>query len=345
MKSFLLYGKKDVRYSDIPYPEPTENHEVIVKVKSVGICGSDIHYYKDGKIGDFIPKEPFALGHEFSGVIEKASPLHPRLKIGTRVSINPSRPCKTCTTCKAGKQNLCPDMKYIGSASVYPHLNGGFSEYIKIPAENCVTLEDFISFETAALLEPLSVVLHALSLAGDIKRKSVLITGAGTIGQLCHMVANLYTDEAVVITDIRDSALEKAQEIGTTAALNPKNSNFETEVISYAPEGYDILLEASGANTILTNSVKFLKKGGKVIQLGMFGDGAQFPFAAFMKNELTYQPSFRFNNEYEKALELLQTKQIDLTQIISDRFPYDRIPDAIEKASCSLNDIKIIIEN
>lgn len=345
MKSYLLYGKKEVRFSDIPYPETTANNEVIVHVKSVGICGSDIHYYKDGKIGDFIPKEPFALGHELSGVIEQESTLYPRLKKGTRVSINPSRPCKTCATCKTGKQNLCPSMKYIGSASVYPHLNGGFSEYIKIPAENCVVIDDFISFETAALLEPLSVVLHAISLAGDLQGKSVLITGAGTIGQLCHMVAKLSTSASIVITDIRDSALEKALEIGVTAALSPKHPDFEKDVMALAPNGYDILLEASGAPNILPNTVSFLKKGGKVIQLGMYPEGAQFPFAAFMKNEITYQPSFRFNNEYGKALDLLKTKQLDLTKIISDRFPYDKIPDAMKKAASSLSDIKIIIEN
>ncbi|RTE53913.1 L-idonate 5-dehydrogenase [Arenibacter aquaticus] len=345
MKSYLLYGKKDVRYCDIPYPDDTADNEVIVKIKSVGICGSDIHYYKDGKIGDFIPREPFALGHELSGVIEKESSLYPKLKKGTRVAINPSRPCKTCVHCKAGKQNLCPSMKYIGSASVYPHLNGGFSEYIKIPAENCVPLKDFISFEMASLLEPLSVVLHALNLAGDLEGKSVLITGAGTIGQLCHMAASLYTTEPIVITDIRTPALIKATKIGVTAALNPLEPDFEANLSSLAPQGFDILLEASGANKILTNTVKFIKKGGKIVQLGMHHDDAQFPFAACMKNELTFQSSFRFNQEYSLAVELLEQQKIDLTKIITNRFPFDEIPEAMKSASDSIEDIKIIVEN
>tara|TARA_R110002050_G_scaffold67924_1_gene147286 strand:- start:108612 stop:109649 length:1038 start_codon:yes stop_codon:yes gene_type:complete len=345
MKSYLLYGKTDIRYSDIPYPEDTAENEVIVKVRSVGICGSDIHYYKDGKIGDFIPKAPFALGHELSGEIEKESSLYPKLKKGTRVSINPSRPCKTCIHCKAGKQNLCPSMKYLGSASVFPHLNGGFSEYIKIPAENCVPLKDFISYEMAALLEPLSVVLHALTIAGDLKGKSVLVTGAGTIGQLCHMAANLYTSQPVVITDIRTAALEKATEIGVTAALNPLKPGFEEELFSLTPNGFDILLEASGASTILTNTVKFMKKGGKIVQLGMHHDNAEFPFSAFMKNELTFQPSFRFNQEYTLALKLLEEQKIDLTKIITNRFPFDEIPEAMKKASDSNEDIKIVVQN
>ncbi|MCM4164705.1 MULTISPECIES: alcohol dehydrogenase catalytic domain-containing protein [unclassified Arenibacter] len=345
MKSYLLYGKKDLRYCDIPYPNDTSDDEVIVRIKSVGICGSDIHYYNDGKIGDFIPQEPFALGHELAGIIEKESPLNPTLKKGTRVGINPSRPCKTCWYCMEGKQNLCPKMMYIGSASIFPHLNGGFSEYIKIPAENCIPLKDFISFEMAALLEPLSVVLHALSVAGDLKGKSVLVTGAGTIGQLCLMAAGLYTSEPIVITDIRTPALKKAKENGATAALNPQESGFEKEITALAPNGYDILLEASGAGTILNTMVKFMKKGSKILQLGMLQDNAPFPFVTFMKHELTFQSSFRFNNEYALAIALLEKQKIDLTKIITNRFPFDKIPEAMTTASNSLNDIKIIVEN
>ena len=333
-----------MRFCEIPYPE-TKTDEVVVKVKSVGICGSDIHYFKDGKIGDFVPKKPFALGHELAGIIDKESPLYPNLKKGTRIGVNPSRPCKKCVQCMAKKYNLCPSMKYLGSASVFPHLNGGFSEYIKIPGENCVPLADFISFEMAALLEPLSVVLHALSLAGNLKGKSVLITGAGTIGQLCHMVAALHTTAPIVITDPRIAALEKARQIGVTAALNPNEAGFKKNLLSIAPNGFNILLEASGAATILTHTVKFIKKGGVIIQLGMYHDDAEFPFAAFMKNELTFRPSFRFNMEYMKAMDLLETKKIDVTAIITGRFPFDKIPVAMKKASNSLADVKIMIAN
>lgn len=344
MRSYLLYGKKDVRFCEIPYPDAAKN-EVIIHVKSVGICGSDVHYYKDGKIGNFIPKAPFALGHELAGVIDQESPLFPNLKKGSRVSINPSRPCKNCSVCNEGLFNLCPSMKYIGSASVYPHLNGGFSEYIKIPGENCIPLANHISFEMAALLEPLSVVLHAITKAGNIKGKSILITGAGTIGQLCHMAAALYTSKTIVITDIRNPALDMARNLGVTAALNPQDSNFKATLNDIAPNGFDILLEASGASNILSQNVTFLKKGGQVIQLGMFSDGAQFPFADFMKNELTFQPSFRFSTEYNLAVELLEKRKLDLTKIVTSRFTYDKIPEAIKKAANSTQDIKIVVEN
>ncbi|MCL4106749.1 UNVERIFIED_CONTAM: hypothetical protein GTU68_048193 [Idotea baltica] len=344
MRSFLLYDKNDVRFCEIPYPEAAKN-EVVVQVKSVGICGSDVHYYKDGKIGDFIPKEPFALGHELSGIINKESPMFPNLTKGTRVSINPSRPCRNCSTCNEGLFNLCPSMKYIGSASVYPHLNGGFSEFIKIPGENCVKLADFISFEMAALLEPLSVVLHAIGKAGQLKGKSVLITGAGTIGQLCHMVAALQSPSKVVITDIRNSALDVAKKFQVTAALSPTEQNFDKTLNNIAPSGFDILLEASGASNILKENVKFLRKGGTVIQLGMFSEKAQFPFADFMKNELNFQTSFRFNNEYDLAVNLLEKRALDLTRIITSRFSYDKIPEAIKHAASSTEEIKVVVEN
>jgi threonine dehydrogenase-like Zn-dependent dehydrogenase len=204
MDAFLLYGKRDIRHADIPYPEPSAN-EVIIKVKSVGICGSDIHYFMDGKNGNFVPKAPFALGHEVSGIIDHESPLFPELKKGTRVGVNPSQPCELCSYCQEGLFNLCPSMKYIGSASIFPHLNGGFSEFVRIPAKNCFILPEHIGFDEAALLEPLSIVLHALSKAGDLKGKSVLITGAGTIGQLTQMACKYYGSKTL-ITDIRTSS-------------------------------------------------------------------------------------------------------------------------------------------
>ncbi len=343
MRSYLLFGQNDLRFCEISDPKPARD-EVVVKVKSIGICGSDVHYYKDGKIGDFIPKEPFALGHEVSGIIHKESPVHPSLSTGTRVSINPSRPCNECIQCKTKKYNLCPNMKYLGSASVYPHLNGGFAEYITLPGSNCIPLDDSISFETGALLEPLFIVLHALSLAGTLKGKTLLITGAGTIGQLCHMTASLYTSEPIVITDPRPVPLSKAKELGVFAALNPENPNFGDNLHEVAPDGFDLLIEASGASSILPSTVKFMKMGGMVIQLGMYHDHAQFPFAAFMRKELTFQPSFRFNQEFPKALELVRTKKINLTDIITDNFQFDHIPEAMQRAS-GTESIKIMVEN
>lgn len=343
MKVFLLHGKRDIRQSELSYPDTSVN-EVVVKVKCVGICGSDVHYYKDGKIGSFIPKAPFALGHELSGVIDKVSSLYPKLKKGTRVSINPSHPCKDCWFCKQGDFNICPSMKYIGSASVFPHINGGFSEYIRISAENCFVLADHIGFDEAALLEPLSVVLHALSKAGELDGKSVLITGAGTIGQLTQMACKYY-GATTVITDIRPSVLELAKKMGASAALNPRETDFEKQISAAEAVGFDVLFEASGVSGILGDCVKHLKKGGKVIQLGTGQEGSPFPYSSFMKNELSFQSSFRFSQEYSQAFDLVANKEIDLTQIITNRFPFKSIPEAMQKACESAEDIKIIVEN
>lgn len=343
MNAFLLYGKRDIRHSELTYPNAAAN-EVVVKVKCVGICGSDVHYYQDGKIGSFIPQAPFALGHELAGIIDQESSLYPNLKKGTRISINPSHPCKTCSYCKQGNFNICPSMKYIGSASVFPHINGGFSEYIRISAENCFVLPDHIGYAEATLFEPLSVALHALSKADNLSGKSVLITGAGTIGQLTQMACRHY-GATTVITDIQPSKLELAKRLGVAAALNPRNPDFEKEITAIEPNGFDVLFEASGAPGILCDSVQYLKKGGKVIQLGTGHEGNPFPYSSFMKNELSFQSSFRFSLEYSQAFDLVVNKEIDLTQIITDRFPFESIPEAMRKASESKEDIKIIVEN
>lgn len=343
MDAFLLFGKRDIRYSELPYPDAGPG-EVIVRVKSVGICGSDVHYFKDGKIGSFIPKAPFALGHELSGIIEEETNLFPKLKKGTRVSINPSRPCKTCSYCQQGQYNLCPSMKYLGSASVFPHLNGGFSEFICIPAENCFVLPEYVDFDEAALLEPLSVVLHALSKAGDLKDKSVIITGGGTIGQLTQMACRYYGAKTF-ITDIRPSSLEMAKKLGAYAALNPRDLNFQQQILAMEPDGIDLLIEASGAPGVLGDSIGCMTKGARIIQLGNCHEGDSFPYAEFMKKELSFQTSFRFSTEYELAYEILLSRKMDLKPIITDRYLFKDIPKAIQKASDSVEDIKIIIEN
>lgn len=339
MKAFQLHGKRDIRLDEIPLPDPVID-EVIVKVSSVGICGSDVHYFKDGKIGSFIPREPFALGHELSGIIYKTAANGSDLSIGTRVAINPSQPCLNCIYCLEGQSHLCANMTYMGSASVYPHQNGGFSEYVKVPAKNCIPLPDTMSSEEAALLEPLSIVLHAFSKAGETKGMKILITGAGTIGQLCLMVAKYYKASFVTVTDVRPIAIQMSQDLGADKSVNVEKSGNLDQL-----QNYDILFEASGVNGALDQAVKSLKKGGKVIQLGMQHDGSRFPFAEFMKNELSFETSFRFNNEYKEAFMLVAENKLNISKIVTSRYPFANTLDAIMAASDSGKEIKVMIEH
>ena len=180
MKSFLLYGAKDVRLTEISIPEPAAG-QVLIKPTFTGICGSDVHYFQHGYCGNFVPKRPFALGHEFAGVIDSIGSNVNGLKVGDEVAIDPSMPCGTCKHCRSGHYNLCLSMRYFGSASCDPHINGSMGQYVVAPATNSFVLPAGINMAQASLLEPLCVAMHAVKQVNQVAGTSILITGGGRL--------------------------------------------------------------------------------------------------------------------------------------------------------------------
>ena len=176
-----IHGAEDLRIENVPCPQPGPD-QALVKMGAAGICGSDMHYFRDGQIGKFKIQEPLIPGHEASGVIASLGANVTGLEEGQRVAINPSHPCGTCSRCREGRENLCDSMFFLGSASVFPHAQGMFREYFLISAKQCIPVSNQVSLEELALSEPLSVGLHAVNRAGNLCGKKVLISGSGTIG-------------------------------------------------------------------------------------------------------------------------------------------------------------------
>jgi L-idonate 5-dehydrogenase len=201
MKAFLLHAAHDVRATDLPRPVAGPG-EIVLAMRRAGICGSDIHYYPHCRVGNFVPKHPFVLGHEFAGEIVEVGAGVPATRIGERVTIDPSMPCGHCEFCRAGRYNLCLYMRFYGSASCDPHINGGFEEFILAPAANTFVVPDALGWGEAAMTEPLSVAVHAAKRAGNLAGRSVLVTGGGTIGQLTARVARVFGAGIVVLSDI-----------------------------------------------------------------------------------------------------------------------------------------------
>ena len=220
MKSFLLYGPQDVRLTekDMPVCGPME---VIIQPRYTGICGSDIHYFKDGYCGSFRPKYPFALGHEFSGIVHQVGAAVQSVTVGDAVAIDPSMPCGTCGFCREGQYNLCKNMRFFGSASCDPHQDGSMASYVVAPASNCFVLPQGISLSQASLLEPLSVAMHAVRRAGPIAGKKVLITGGGPIGQLILRVVKAMGAYTMTLSDVSEYARAFAITSGAKWAINP----------------------------------------------------------------------------------------------------------------------------
>ena len=203
MRAFILHGKEDLRRGELPTPI-AQPGQVLVHVRRVGICGSDVHYFSHGRVGNFVPKRPFALGHEFAGEVAQTGDDVSGFAIGDRVVIDPSQPCGECRHCRSRRYNLCENMRYFGSASCDPHLDGGFAEFVAVPARNCHRMPDAMTWGEAAMQEPLSVALHATQRAGNLAGTSVFVAGGGAIGQLIALAARAFGAGQVVLGDLAE---------------------------------------------------------------------------------------------------------------------------------------------
>ena len=341
MKTAILEKVKKLTIKDLPIPEILEN-EVLVKIKEVGLCGSDIHYYNEGRIGDFIVKKPIILGHESSGIISGVGKNIKGFKIGDKVSIEPGVPCYKCDYCKTGKYHLCTNMAFMAT----PPFDGAFAEYIKYDPNFLFKISDNVSFTEAALAEPLSVGYNCTTRA-DVKAGDyVCILGCGPIGLACLEISKIMGASKIFITDINDYRLNIAKKHGAFRTINilredlPKIINECTENL-----GVDSVIEASGNEASLINSLKIVKKGGKVVWVGMGKDNITVPYASIISKDISIEGIFRYKNTYKLIIRLLESKKINLEGWVSHRFKFDEIQKAFDIANDHMvNKMKIIIE-
>jgi L-idonate 5-dehydrogenase len=343
MKAFLLYGEKDLRARDLELPAVPPGH-VMLRVRRAGICGSDMHYYSHGKIGSFIPKRPFVLGHEFAGEVVSAGDGASSLLIGQRVTVNPSIPCGECKFCRGDRYNLCRNMRFYGSASCDPHIDGGFAEYTVAPAANCLPIPDSLGWGEAAMVEPLSVVVHAARRAGDITGHRVLVTGGGAIGQLMALVARNFGASQVVMSDIVSYPRDLAVKLGADASLNSSDKGFEGKAVSMSQGGFDFVFEASGSSVALTQAITVAERGATIVQVGTLPTPVTAPLNSIMAKELNFIGSFRFANVFATALELAVSKRINLSALISAVLPLSEMQKAMDLAIAKHEVVKIQVE-
>lgn len=337
MKSFLLYGPQDIRLTekDMPICGPTD---VIIQPQYTGICGSDIHYFKDGYCGCFRPKYPFALGHEFSGVVYRVGVAVQTLSVGDAVAVDPSMPCGTCGFCREGQYNLCKNMRFFGSASCDPHQDGSMAEFVVAPASNCFVLPQGISLSQASLLEPLSVAMHAVRRAGPIAGKKVLITGGGPIGQLILRVVKAMGAYSITLSDVSEYARSFAITSGAHFVVNPLDNGPRQQL-----DPMDIVLEASGNPAALNNGIHALKKGGTLVLVGTMPETFAIDGNAIMSKQLQILGSFRFANVFEDAIRMVAAGIIQLDGMITDTYSFNETPQALQYALTHRERMKIQI--
>lgn len=344
MLAAICHGKKDLRIDEVE-DRPLLPGEVRVAVAYGGICGSDMHYYHRGAVGDFAVREPMALGHEISGrVIEVAADvtgLHP----GMKAALDPSRPCLTCAYCREGRMNLCTNMFFLGSAGRFPHVQGGFAQHLVLRADQIIPVPDDTDLLKLSVAEPLSVGLHAVARAGALMGKRVIVTGSGPIGLLTARSARLAGAAEIVCTDIEDAPLRVACEaMGASRGVNVAAD--ADGLKSYEADGghFDVAFEASGSPQALESLFRVVRRGGRIVQVGMMPPGtAPVPVNALQAREIDFVGAFRANGEFRHAVDLIVSGEVDVSSILSGTYRLAEAVTAFERAGDRSRVVKLHI--
>ncbi len=349
MLAARLHAAHDLRVEECPDPL-LKPGEARVRVACGGICGSDLSYFNKGGVGDFRVLEPLTLGHEVSGeVVELAPhpdwPSRPGVTVGSRVAINPSRPCLHCGFCRSGRANLCRNMRFLGSAALMPHVQGAFSETVTVRADQCVPVPADMPFRVAACAEPLAVALHGVRRAGPLVGRHVLIAGAGPIGLLC-LAAALHAGAATVtVTDLFEAPLDIARAMGAAETVDVRAEPDRLAHVAAVRGGFDVALEATGSAASAIGMPTLMRPGSRIVQLGMLPPGAvALPVNLLMSREIDLVGSFRFGEEFDVAVEALAIKRIDVTPILSGTFPLQEANAAFALAGDRQRAIKVHLE-
>jgi len=333
-----VFGIKEV---DIPEPGPDE---VLVKTKAVGICGSDVHYYTHGRIGPYIVEEPLILGHETAGEIAKVGPNVKHLRAGDRVALEPGVPSGCTEFVKQGMYNLCPSIRFFAT----PPVHGTFAEYFVHSAHYTFKLPDNVSFAEGAMCEPLSVGIHATRQGSVGLGSRVLITGAGPIGLVNLLCCKAAGAGIIAVVETHKNRLDMAKKCGASHVISTIDSDeIMTEVNKITEnQGFDVVIECSGAASAAQTAVKALKPGGTLVFVGLFS-ALEVPMDlnAITQKELTFKGVFRYRNTYPTAIDLMSSGRIDVKPLITKRFPWDKVKDAMDCAhKDAANQIKVMTE-
>jgi L-iditol 2-dehydrogenase len=331
MKAVKLYGARDFRVDEVPDPPAPGPGEVLIRVGSVGVCGSDLHTYEDGRIGDTLVQAPLVLGHEFAGTVVAVGPdaydgCHAPLRTGQRVAVDPAIPCLHCDKCESGHPNLCRNLKFMG---LWPD-DGALQEHLICPAHCCFPIPDAFSFEVGALLEPLGVAIHAVDL-GKIKlARSVAVLGCGPIGLLIIKLARLSGAGPIYAFDQFDWRLDEALYWGADEAINIKNGDpVATLREQTSQRGVDIVFEAAWGGSAVAQAMEMADLGGRVVLVGIPGDDkAGFKHSTARRKGLSIMMCRRMKHTYPRAIALTTTHTIDLARLITHRFPLDGVSEA-----------------
>lgn len=323
MKAAVMTAARKIAFTERPVPVPRAD-EVLVKVDCVGICGSDLHYYAEGRIGNFVVEPPFVLGHEASGTVVQVGEDVRQLRVGDRVTMEPGRTCGQCEYCRTGRYNLCPDVSFFAT----PPVDGVFQEFAVHPAQLCFRLPDTVTPLQGALVEPMAVGFYAAQQADAHPGQSAVVFGAGCIGLVTIMALKNRGVMRIYCADIVDSRLAIAEQLGAVTV------NVAQEPIAHriGGAGVDLAFDTSGAAESLRSAIECLKKGGTAVLIGYSREDSMcLPTNLMIDKELRLQTIFRYRHMYPGIIDAIASGALHPERIVTNQFSFDQLPDAMER--------------
>lgn len=342
MKVAVMNGVGKMGFVEREIPQPADN-EVLVKLEYVGICGSDMHYYETGRIGDYVVEPPFVLGHEPGGVVVEVGKNVTHLKVGDRVALEPGKTCGHCEYCREGRYNLCPDVVFFAT----PPVDGVFQEYVAHEAALCFKLPENVDTLEGALIEPLAVGFHAANQGGAHAGQTAVVFGAGCIGLVSMMALKAEGVSRVYVVDIMQKRLDKAMELGATGVINSMNTDVQEEIGRLTEgKGVDLVIETAGMEVTTRQAIHITKKGATIVLVGYSKTGEMtLPLSLALDKELTFKTVFRYRHIYPMAIEAVASGKVNLKGIVSNIFNFDDIQAAMDKSvSDKANIVKSVVK-
>lgn len=326
-RAAFMTGLNRMEIREIPMPSPKEK-EILLKIEYVGICGSDVHYLEQGRIGGFVVDGDFILGHECAGTVVQTGPGVASLNVGDRVALEPGCTCGKCEFCKSGKYNLCPDVRFLAT----PPYNGCLMDYITFPEDMAFRLPDKISTKEGALIEPLSVGMHAAKQGSVTLGNSVTILGAGCIGLVTLLSCRAFGATDLFVVDVLPKRLEYAKKLGATHVINALEEDpVQTIQDRTGGAGTDVVIETAGSAKTISQTPYIVKRGGRIVLVGMAAqDVIEYDFSKIMAKEASIQSVFRYRNIYPQAIKAIEKGIIDVSGIVTHEFDFEETPRAFD---------------
>ena len=331
MKAAFLTALREIAVREMPPPRLSRPRDVLLRIASVGVCGSDVHYYTAGRIGAAAVKYPFIVGHECSGIVLEAGAEVRKVRAGQRVAIDPLVSCGECDQCRQGREHTCRKQRFLGLPG---QLEGALVETLVMPEECCHTIPDSLTMDQAVMAEPLSIGIHAQRLAQIQPGAKIAVLGSGAIGLCVLLACRAAADCRAYVTDLIDERLKVASRCGAAWTGNPRDTDVVNTIRAMEPLGLDAVFECAGQQETLDQAIDLLKPGGTLLILGIPEvDRVSFPVHTLRREELVIKNVRRQNRCVDDAIEMIAQGRINIEPLMTHRFPLAETSAAFELAA------------